>query len=193
MSFIAPIPTRYAGRTYRSRTESRWALFFDAAGIAHSYEAEGFGLGSLAYLPDFWLPGWQMFVEIKGQFPTGEEQDKCARLAMMSRRPVLLAMGEPEERFQIQWFDEGGCDGRLYVIARDVNARAGHWLVSDDDGFAMPVNDGEPDAHHRGPMFSGGLEAAYEAATSARFERGEGRRRAERIVDHPDRFEERAA
>jgi hypothetical protein len=187
VSYIKSIPTRYGGRTYRSRCEARWAAFFDGAGIKFSYEAEGFGLGRVAYLPDFWLPDWQMFFEVKGQFPTGEEQEKCELLACRSGKIVLLATGEPEERFQLQWYDENGCDERLYVIARDRNVAAGHWLVSDDLDMARPIHDGPLGTRRLGPMFSGGLEEAYHAAASLKFDQAHRQPRIEKFPDDPDR------
>jgi hypothetical protein len=49
-------PTQYAGITFRSRLEARWAVFFDALDIPWEYEPERFHLtdGS-TYTPDFRL------------------------------------------------------------------------------------------------------------------------------------------
>jgi hypothetical protein len=53
---IAAIPTRYKGYHFRSRLEARWAVFFDALGIAWEYEPEGYTLSDgTKYLPDFRL------------------------------------------------------------------------------------------------------------------------------------------
>ena len=42
------------------------AVFFDALGIEWEYEKEGYDLGKAGwYLPDFWLPQAQVFLEIK--------------------------------------------------------------------------------------------------------------------------------
>lgn len=60
------IETRYNGYRFRSRLEARWAVFFDAAHIEYRYEPEGYGLSDgRAYLPDFFLPEFNIFVEIK--------------------------------------------------------------------------------------------------------------------------------
>lgn len=70
------IETKYKGHIFRSRLEARWAVFFDAAGIDWTYEPEGFrrwiasGLDSdsfISYLPDFYLPASQTWVEVKGR------------------------------------------------------------------------------------------------------------------------------
>src|SRR5262249_35061816 len=62
---IRPIETVYRGYRFRSRTEARWAVFFDAAGIEWQYEVEGFNVKGTYYLPDFWLPRLKTFVEVK--------------------------------------------------------------------------------------------------------------------------------
>jgi hypothetical protein len=74
------IETRWRGHRFRSRTEARWAVFFDAAGIRFFYEHEGYDLDGVRYLPDFWLPDLKMFFEVKGGEPTPEEFALCERL-----------------------------------------------------------------------------------------------------------------
>ena len=66
---IRAIETRYAGCRFRSRLEARWAVFFDYLGISWQYEPQGFLVGpenTVPYLPDFWLPGCGIWVEVKG-------------------------------------------------------------------------------------------------------------------------------
>ena len=86
------IETRYAGVRFRSRLEARWAVFFDTAGIRWHYEPEGFALGGLRYLPDFWLPLNGYWVEVKPARPTALEQEKAIRLAEASGWPVTRGM-----------------------------------------------------------------------------------------------------
>ena len=63
---IKAIETVYKGYRFRSRLEARWAVFFDALGVKWEYEKEGFDLGEAGwYLPDFWLPGLNLWFEIK--------------------------------------------------------------------------------------------------------------------------------
>lgn len=84
---IKPIETRYKGYRFRSRLEARWAVFFDALKIEWTYEPEGFDLGDAGwYLPDFWLPEWKCFVEIKPDVPTDEEMAKFAALVIARRK-----------------------------------------------------------------------------------------------------------
>ncbi len=78
---IQAIQTRYNGCHFRSRTEARWAVFFDAVGISWEYEKEAYDLSrwrkiisdlpfeAKVYLPDFWLPEYRAWVEIKGAIP----------------------------------------------------------------------------------------------------------------------------
>ena len=64
---IKPIETVYNGYRFRSRLEARWAVFFDAAGIEYEYEPDGFiGIYGEPYLPDFYLPQFDVYAEVKG-------------------------------------------------------------------------------------------------------------------------------
>ena len=67
MSYIAKaIPTKYNGILFRSRLEARWAYYFDLLKIKWIYEIEGFILSDGSkYLPDFYLPDFNCFCEIK--------------------------------------------------------------------------------------------------------------------------------
>lgn len=183
---ISAIETRYGGALYRSRTEARWAVFFDLAGMAFQYEADGFALGSGAYLPDFWLPGPRVFLEVKGVEPTPAERRKVADLVAARECDALIAVGGPEERFGLLWFDASGERPGRYVLAQDRITPCGFWLVADDDAHHLGPN--LTTERPRGPMFSGVLEAAYEGAGSARFERGQGRRRFEALSHADDRL-----
>ena len=109
MNNIKPIETAYNNYLFRSRLEARWAVFFDALGIRYEYEAEGYDLqplpeietylgdmttdkkfGALWYLPDFYLPNLDIFVEIKGQEPTYKDIAKIDRLGYWSKKKVAL-------------------------------------------------------------------------------------------------------
>lgn len=61
------IPTMYNGVSFRSRLEARYACSFDSIGLEWAYEVEGLQLVSgERYLPDFWLPKLNAFIEVKG-------------------------------------------------------------------------------------------------------------------------------
>jgi hypothetical protein len=107
MNDLKPIETVYNGYRFRSRLEARWAVFFDAFGIKYEYEKEGYDLGDAGYyLPDFWLPDLDMFVEAKGQQPTELEEEKARRLVLKSGKTVGLVGAVPcgYEDLQTQYF-----------------------------------------------------------------------------------------
>lgn len=57
----------YSGRVFRSRLEARWAVFLDLLGVNWDYEACFYEIGpDLYYLPDFYLPDHQTWLEVKG-------------------------------------------------------------------------------------------------------------------------------
>jgi hypothetical protein len=185
---IAPIETTYDGIRFRSRTEARWAVFFDIAGIRYEYEKEGYVLPSGPYLPDFWLPDLNMWLEVKGIEPTPEEVEKCRELAnATSAKLVLLAIGPPRAEEQIIPFnglpvEANGWDGnddwytqewpcrevRLY-FADDRRNEGEFWLVSDDCGCTSIGPITGPD-HGKYPCVHSAAANGYEAARAARFD-----------------------
>lgn len=96
---IKPIETKYKGYRFRSRLEARWAVFFDALGIKWEYEHEGYILDDNTwYLPDFYLPDWDTYIEIKAKMPTQEELDKIIKMAKVEDKkikPSYIAIGTP--------------------------------------------------------------------------------------------------
>lgn len=91
-----PIETIYRGHRFRSRTEARWAVAFDAYEIQWQYEPEGYRLPSGPYLPDFWLPQVSMFAEVKGKCFADSEVWLCHELAQATGHPCLLLEGPPD-------------------------------------------------------------------------------------------------
>jgi hypothetical protein len=112
---IQPIETSYAGYRFRSRLEARWAVAFDYLHIPWQYEPEGFVLpDGTKYLPDFWLPGEELWVEVKGQAPTLMERSKCCTLSNEGNHPVLMLSGTPgEHTAEIFCWDVGGSGRRF--------------------------------------------------------------------------------
>ncbi len=93
---IKAIETEYKGYRFRSRLEARWAVFFDTLDIAWEYEKEGYDLGEAGwYLPDFWLPELGIWIEIKGQNPTKEEELKARMLCEGTKHDVGILSGAP--------------------------------------------------------------------------------------------------
>jgi len=93
-SCLGVVPVKYNGTSYRSTTEARWAVFFDAMQIPYQYEYETYDLGDGGwYLPDFWLPVQNCFIEIKGKKPTKDEEDKARNLAAVTHNKVYIFFG----------------------------------------------------------------------------------------------------
>jgi hypothetical protein len=94
---ITAIPTTYKGITFRSRTEARWSIFFTVMGIEWEYEPEGLELENGArYLPDFYLPRFGWWVEVK---PTGEilqQERKAITFCIEAGLALLLLVGGPD-------------------------------------------------------------------------------------------------
>ncbi len=122
---IKAIETRYKGYRFRSRLEARWAVFFDALGLAWEYEPEGFDLGEAGwYLPDFRVtyPGQRKgeeekwWFEVKGDLK-GISQDEWKKLlAFDSALGLLVLDGMPEPRMYcapnnlIKWVGADGAE-----------------------------------------------------------------------------------
>lgn len=91
------MPTYYRGITFRSRLEARWAIIFDEIGIAWEYEPEAFKLdlfeNEFHYLPDFYLPETDCFVEVKGHLTDKE----FVRLMKISAAITAPCGGRPHE------------------------------------------------------------------------------------------------
>jgi hypothetical protein len=84
------IQTTYKGYKFRSRLEARFAVMFEALGLKWQYEPEGYDLGAAGwYLPDFYLPGLDAWVEVKAKPLNAEEREKAFALSSMTNKPVI--------------------------------------------------------------------------------------------------------
>lgn len=93
MGDMKPIETTYAGHRFRSRLEARWAVFFDHLDIEWEYEAQGYEVGDVRYLPDFWLPALGLWAEVKG---TMSHADLVKMMTVFPKlRPVTSGQVEP--------------------------------------------------------------------------------------------------
>ncbi len=95
---IKAIPTHYNGYYFRSRLEARWAVFFDTASIKYEYEPEGFTNEGKSYLPDFYLPEYDIYVEVKPNADKfSEDFDKIYACMKDNATPIskgLLLLGQ---------------------------------------------------------------------------------------------------
>lgn len=87
------IETKFDSYHFRSRLEARWAVFFKTLGLEYHYEPEGYVLEGIPYLPDFYLPQLDSFIEIKGAVPTSEELQKARLLALYTQKDVYVISG----------------------------------------------------------------------------------------------------
>lgn len=200
---LKAIETVYKGYKFRSRLEARWAVFFDALGITWEYEKEGYDLDGVWYLPDFWLPEWCCFIEIKGQYPTSEEYQKALKLAYASENDRGIAkdvfifwgnIGVPAHNTEggelWELANSGFRGGAIGVV------QSGEWedrhersfcscfvwaecsechrlTIRDSCGTVHRCSDIRCKACLGAKIDSPKLKAAYTAARQARFEHGE--------------------
>lgn len=76
----------YSGHIFRSRLEARWAVLLDLLEIDYDYEVCFYRVGDgLTYLPDFYLPAQDLWLEVKG----------AAFMDAASMAKVLAAVGGP--------------------------------------------------------------------------------------------------
>ena len=134
MSNIKPIETVYNGYRFRSRLEARWAVFFDTAGIPYQYEPEGFVLeDGTHYLPDFYLPWFKCYVEIKPsglQSEIDKGNDRIGKLVSGKSDCIgLVCIGEPKAgECGIAYYFGMGRTGELYLQSDIVGFYEGCWF-----------------------------------------------------------------
>lgn len=172
---VNPIETVYNGYRFRSRTEARWAVFFDTLEIPYQYEVEGFELdGCGRYLPDFYLspigfdpdePGYYRdgcWVEVKGSSPSQEDIAKVRALCAARQQFGFILVGNPGRSKVIYVPEKGDVE---HFSEEGVDAITPHflWLVC---GFICRSN-------LTWPLNHDDVEPAVKAAMSARFEFGE--------------------
>ena len=130
---IKAIETEYNGYKFRSRLEARWAVFFDNARIKYDYEPEGFELSCGKYLPDFFLPDFDVYVEIKpfdksivSRVGDGNIwEQKCATFRDETGHAILLCYDEPAADvykllFAFDTTDSSGGSGDFEAYFREI-------------------------------------------------------------------------
>lgn len=115
MNNIKSIDTYYNGRYFRSRTEARWAVFFDHLEWKYEYECEGFDLPNVGrYLPDFYFPDINYYAEVKGGKFTELETKKCVDLSNYTGADVIFLEGNPD----FKAYDVTGVGGGAVMMAK---------------------------------------------------------------------------
>lgn len=182
MPTLQAIPTRHAGCHFRSRLEARWAVFFDAAHIRWEYEPQGYLINDRPYLPDFYLPDHDVWVEVKGHEAALDKPFLNRAAAQLGQLMVLGPIPEPP-RYGTDWYwpmlpwaelyveDDGWGDTLAFggYVERATLVTGDGWpqrlAYTKVHDWTVPV---------LGYARPGSLAAgyAYTAARSARFEHG---------------------
>jgi hypothetical protein len=126
------IETPYNGTMYRSRTEARYALMFECADIDFQYEPDGYEFEERGrkYIPDFWVPSWNSFLEVKPDSfrlipgDWSDERCKCEVLNEATNRDVLLAAGSPSLSLRLNLFQADRIGWRDVYLATYVPGHA---------------------------------------------------------------------
>ncbi|WP_325437416.1 hypothetical protein [Pseudomonas nitroreducens] len=77
----------------RSYSETRWAAVMDSLELRWLYEHKIYQTRHGSYLPDFFLYGANIYVEVKGACPTRIEIEKAADVQDKTGNPVVFAWG----------------------------------------------------------------------------------------------------
>jgi len=90
----------HRGVKMRSSWELRFAAALDRRGIEWSYEPRRFDLGEMTYLPDFYVPQFGAYVEIKGWFDPKSQQ----RIGLFREKhpeiPLIVVNGQVLRQFE---------------------------------------------------------------------------------------------
>lgn len=150
---MQPIETIYDGYRFRSRLEAKWAVYFKYSEIRYIYEPEGFKLADgTAYLPDFYLPDYNAYVEIKsidaiiinregsGQFSFESGREDAAKYASFLTEVVktstyIILIGDPYDALQMNPSNNGG--GHIFMLGECLP----HILIA--QGERVSCNTGE--------------------------------------------------
>lgn len=201
MSDIKAIQTEYKGYLFRSRLEARWAVFFDELGIEWEYEPEGLVLSNgKYYLPDFYLPDFSCFFEVKRKSIRGTSEGYHA-MALISNGQWgnewsgIICFGDPMDDdlyIYCQETDDGGggvyesevtiglrpATGKPYLFSYEDGRERSFFDVFGEDMHNIPMLTREYGEYDYGDFVSKKVMLARLAARQARFEHGErGRRR----------------
>ncbi len=172
---LKPIETEYNGYRFRSRLEARWAVFFDKIGIRYEYEKEGYDLDGVWYLPDFWLPNHDHWVEIKGERLQvgGMDEEKIKRLVRQSRKQVAVFWGQIDTKLNLPILYRLASPLEDFVIAD----KESPWTECPVCHMIGLANNGRPSFLPCGccdmAYETSRLIIGYTAARSARFEHKE--------------------
>lgn len=174
---IKPIDTIYNGYKFRSRLEARWAVFFDTLKIRYEYECEGYEMESERYLPDFFLPDHNCWVEVKPESFTDFYNSKHQQFSESISDSFIVIAGPPrrgEYKIRIltskhesaKVIDNILSDDLVFALARRATKPE---LCLVNEWFATNLISKTTDDGERWPM-EDWVNPGYDAASQARFE-----------------------
>lgn len=192
---ITAIETVYNGYKFRSRLEARWAVFFDAVGIEYEYEPEGLILSDgTPYLPDFYLPQFHSYFEVKSKHIKGTPAEKEARRKISDGSHCdtwsgIICFGDPYDHdMTIYCQDEsdssgGSYEGRVvfgYYLGTRIpmlfawdDCRDRTFLNTFESSHTIPMQTDCGYQYTHNPFVTGEIINAELTARQARFEHGE--------------------
>lgn len=123
------LEAQYSGRIFRSRLEARWAILLDLLDINWDFEPSHYQVGpALWYLPDFYLPEHELWLEVKGPvFMDAQSMAKCiASVAGPMPLPIREAPYTQAERLLIGGPIRlrQGMTARHTLVTRDASGKA---------------------------------------------------------------------
>jgi hypothetical protein len=107
---IKSLNTEFDGYNFRSRLEARWAVYFKEMGWDYLYEPQGYILSTGAsYLPDFFLPDFQTFIEVKFEVLNDYDLERAIDLVESTQIPLIILDRDPSLKHVTQMrIDEKG-------------------------------------------------------------------------------------
>lgn len=153
---IQAIETLYAGCRFRSRTEARWAVFFDAREWPWEYEPQGYELASGRYLPDFRVT-----------------------IAKASVTAVFFEVKPPGVPDDPRWPDLAVASGITVIVAKGMHRSGDRCSAAEHSAQSYtPLGEtGECAVARDLRLWMNAPQSAWDVASTARFEFGEGRRK----------------
>ena len=194
MNDYKPIETIYNGYRFRSRLEARWAVFFDVLGIEYEYEPEGINEDGINYLPDFYLPEFFSYFEVKRKgLPENARDiaiDKIQYGAYTDTFSGIIAFGDPMDDelfiFCQETDDDGGgsYNGSItiglhperkkpYLFAYDDRRKRQFFSTWESNEGFIPMVTNEYDTYEYEDFVDRIVMNARLCSRQARFEHGE--------------------
>ena len=173
---IKAVPTRYAGVLFRSRLESRWAVFMSEVGIDWIYEPERISLsGGGTYLPDF-VTGDGAYLEVKGAEDALDKPYLIRAASVLGHLSVLGPIPQCRAGVPVRTVLRSPGDGSVAGV-RMLRAWTDYRPGVDCSGPCFGYTESTDPDHWLTPGVIAGRpcrgDCPYDTARGARFEHGE--------------------